>query len=133
MRYKMSIEVKSKYEMGDIIFVKKYSYQNDKNGENHLFVIIDDEDNSVSIEYFGWIVSSHREKANDVSNFKYNEPLDATLKNGLKKDSIVKCDQVYNISKDNVAFKIGSVDVDDFYRFMITFQKYIYENNMVEI
>ncbi len=129
----MSIEVKSKYEMGDIIFVKKYSYQNDKNGENHLFVIIDDEDNSVSIEYFGWIVSSHREKANDVSNFKYNEPLDATLKNGLKKDSIVKCDQVYNISKDNVAFKIGSVDVDDFYRFMITFQKYIYENNMVEI
>ena len=117
--------------MGDIVFVKQYSYQNKEFGENHMFVVIDDEDNSVSIEYFGLIVSSHREKAKDNSIFKYNEPLDASPENGLKKDSIVKCDQVYNIPKENIAFKIGSVDVDDFYRFMKSFQNYLMEQEKV--
>ncbi len=117
--------------MGDIVFVSRYNYENNKSGENHLFVIIDDEDNSVSIEYFGLIVSSHRDKAKDNSIFKYNEPIDATYENGLKKDSIVKCDQVYRIPNENIAFKIGSVVIDDFYRFMQAFQKYLNEKETV--
>ena len=123
----MSKQVKSKYEMGDIVFVKRYNYSNSKEGESHLFVIIDDEDNSVSIEYFGLIVSSHREKAKYNLKYKYNEPINATIDNGLKKDSIVKCYQVYSIPHENIAFKIGSVDVDDFYRFMQSFQDYLNE------
>lgn len=126
----MSKKTKNKYEMGDIVFAQKFNYENGINGESHLFVIIDDEDNGVSIEYFGLIVSSHREKSKLNSNFEYNEPIDASLKNGLKKDSIVKCDQIYSIPHDNVAFKIGSVDVDDFLRFIQAFEKHLKEDKV---
>ena len=32
-----------KYEIGDIVFVSKYKYENGKDGNNHLFVIISDD------------------------------------------------------------------------------------------
>ena len=118
----MEEEITSRYDIGDIVFVNQYSYNNKQEGKNHLFVIIDDEDNGVAIEYFGLIVSSHREKSKENSNFKYNEPLDKTIKNSLKKDSIVKCDQIYNIPAENIQFKIGSVDVEDFLRFLNAYQ-----------
>ncbi len=113
----------NKYEIGDIVFVSKYEYDGGKEGQNHLFVIIDDDNQLVPIEYFGMIVSSHREKAKDVSNFKYNEPLDKNSVNNLHKDSIVKCDQIYNIPAKNIQFKIGQVDIDDYIRFMEAYQK----------
>ena len=31
---------KEKYEIGDIVFVSKYKYENGEDGNNHLFVII---------------------------------------------------------------------------------------------
>lgn len=115
--------MKSKYEVGDIVFVSKYDYDGGEEGKNHLFVIIDDDSQLVPIEYFGMIVSSHREKAKDVSSFKYNEPLNKSELNKLNKDSIVKCDQIYNIPVKNIQFKIGQVDIDDYMRFMDTYQK----------
>ena len=50
--------MKNKYEVGDIVFVSKYDYDKGKQGQNHLFVIIDEDDSHlVPIEYFGMIVS----------------------------------------------------------------------------
>lgn len=114
-----------KYEVGDIVFVSKYDYDSGKKGENHLFVIIDDDNQLVPIEYFGMIVSSHREKAKDVSKFKYNEPLNKNKTNNLNKDSIVKCDQVYSIPTKDIQFKIGQVDIDDYIRFMDAYQEFL--------
>ena len=116
---------KSKYEIGDIVFVSKYTYtENKAKGLNHLFVIIDeDKIEAVTVEYFGLIVSSHREKCKDVSPFPHNEPIDKNQNNGLNCDSIVKCDDVYSIPPQNIQFKIGSVDVDDYIRFIDSYSK----------
>lgn len=114
-----------KYEIGDIVFVSKYNYDNGTKGQNHLFVIIDDDNQLVPIEYFGLIVSSHREKAKEISGFKYNEPLNKNDKNNLKKDSIVKCDQIYQIPEKNIQFKIGQVDIDDYIRFIDAYEEFL--------
>ena len=110
---------KTTYEIGDIVFVSEYDYNNGKTGENHLFVVIDvDKNEVVPIEYFGMLVSSNINKSKETSQYKYNEPLDKSTTNGLKTDSIVKCDQVYSIPFKNIQFKIGQVDIDDYIRFM---------------
>lgn len=55
--------VKTKYDIGDIVFVNKYTYKNNLSGENHLFVVINSDNYVVPLEYFGLIVSSHIEKS----------------------------------------------------------------------
>lgn len=119
----------NKYEIGDIVFVSKYKYDSTKTeGKNHLFVIINEDTiEAVTVEYFGLIVSSHREKSKDNSIFKYNEPLDMDSNNGLHQNSIVKCDEVYSIPPQNIQFKIGSVDVDDYLRFIESYSKALKE------
>lgn len=117
--------MKKKFEIGDIVFVSKYDYDNGRKGENHLFVLIDDDNQLVPIEYFGLIVSSHREKSKDNSNFKFNEPIDKNENNRLNKDSIVKCDQIYSIPTKNIQFKIGQVDIDDYMRFMEAYNEFL--------
>ena len=114
-----------KYEIGDIVFVSKYKYEDGDNGQNHLFVIIDEEDNLVLVEYFGFIVSSRIEKSKENSKFKYNEELRKDKNNKLNTDSIVKCDQIYKIPAKNIQFKIGQVDIDDFNRFMEAYNSYL--------
>ena len=105
---------KSKYEIGDIVFVSKYSYDNGAEGQNHLFVIISDDNQLVPIEYFGMIVSSHLKKEKYPTNVRVNK----SPVNGLHKDSIVKCDYIYNIPSKNIQMKIGRVDIDDYLKFM---------------
>lgn len=123
MRSRQSI-----YEVGDIVFVSKYTYSNQENGSNHLFVVIDVEKNElVPVEYFGLIVSSHRDKSKTNSKFKFNEPLDKDKQNNLKDDSIVKCDQIYSIPPKNIQFKIGQVDIDDYLRFMEAYNNFLNE------
>lgn len=119
--------VKNKYDLGDIVFVNEFAYENNQSGENHLFVVVADDDKVLPLEYFGLIVSSHREKSKEFSNLKYNEPLNKDTKNALKRDSIVKCDQLYSFPKANIQFKIGSVDVDDFIRFIQAYETYLEE------
>lgn len=93
-------------------------------GKNHFFVIIDNETiKVVDAEYFGMLVSSQREKAKDNSIFEFNEPLDRSSTNGLDKDSITKCDVVYSIPLKNILFKIGSVDVEDYVRFIDSYSR----------
>ena len=105
---------KKRYEIGDIVFVSKYNYDGGAEGQNHLFVIISDDDQLVPIEYFGMIVSSHLEKEKYSTNVRINK----NSTNGLHKDSIVKCDYIYNIPSKNIQMKIGRVDIDDYLKFM---------------
>lgn len=88
--------------------------KNGKDGNNHLFVIISDDNEYIPIEYFGMIVSSRIEKAKYKANIKINK----NDKNGLYQDSIVKCDYIYKIPSKNIVMKIGRVDIDDYLKFI---------------
>ena len=86
-------EVYSIYQIGDIVFVKEYTYSDGKMGNNHFFVIIDQNNTAVPIENFGMLISSNLEKL----KFKANILLEKDNVNNLHKDSIVKTDVVYKI------------------------------------
>lgn len=117
--------IRDKYDIGDIVFVNEYEYSESKIGDNHLFVIIGDDAEAVPLEYFGLIISSRLEKSKENSEFKFNEPLYKNVTNNLKYDSIVKCDSLFKIPKSNILFKIGTVDIDDFLRFINTYNDYL--------
>ena len=72
----------------------------------------------VSIEYFGLIISSRVYKQKNLSKYQYNELLKKSKLNGLLCDSIVKCDVLYNIPGENILFKIGSIAIDDYIKFI---------------
>lgn len=99
------VEYLSKYSIGDIVYVKEFLFLNGSVGKNHLFVIIDDNNISVPLDYFGFIISSRLSKLKYDSNIL----LKKNSLNNLAKDSMVKTDCVYKISSDNILFKIGSV------------------------
>lgn len=117
--------VQNKYNLGDIVFVNEYNYVNNDIGKNHLFVIIDDDNKVVPLEYFGFIVSSHTEKSKEKTKYIYNEPLPKSKTNNLISVSIVKCDNLFTLPSKNIQYKIGTVDVDDFLRFITTYKKKI--------
>lgn len=94
------------YDIGDIVFVKEYSYSDGKKGNNHFFVIIDKDNTAVPIENFGMLISSNLEKL----KFKANKLLEKDEKNNLHCDSIVKTDVIYKILNEQIVFKIGKVD-----------------------
>ena len=98
----------SYYEIGDIVYVKEYKYNDGKIGKNHLFVIIEQNNLAVPIENFGMLISSRIEKV----VYKQNKFLEKDNINNLKRDSIVKTDVIYIISNEQILFKIGRVDLD---------------------
>lgn len=98
----------SVYEIGDIVFVSNYEYENKTKGSNHLFVIIDKNNMAVPIQNIGMLISSKVEKA----KYEANQLLTKSKKNGLKKDSIVKTDVVYKILNSQILFQVGSIDQD---------------------
>ena len=112
-----------KFEIGDIVFVSSYEYKNGNPGRRHSFVIIDD-GQAVDIDYFGFLVSSQIHKA----TFPYNERINRDDMNKLQKDSIVKCDDLIQISENEIQFKIGSVTEQDLERFIDTYAKFLEEN-----
>lgn len=112
-----------KFSIGDIVFVSNYAYKNGENGQNHSFVIIDD-GQAVDINYFGFLLSSKIKKA----NYKYNEKLNKNKTNNLYKDSIVKCDDLIEITENEIQFKIGEVSQEELERFINTYAKYLEEN-----
>ena len=96
----------SRYKIGDIVFVKKYTYINGNEGKNHLFVIIDQNNIVVPLENFGMLISSNIYKL----KYKSNILLSKDESNNLNKDSIVKTDVLYKILDEQILFKIGEVD-----------------------
>ena len=107
------LELYNQYAIGDIVFVPRYKNNNGSDGYNHLFVIIDDDNISIPLDYFGFLISSKLKK------LKYNSNvlLEKDFLNNLSKDSIVKTDYVYKISSANILFKIGSVDENNVLRY----------------
>lgn len=112
-----------RFNIGDIVFVTNYEYKNGENGTNHSFVIIDD-GQAVDINYFGFLLSSQLSKV----TYPYNERLDKDSTNRLRKDGIVKCDDLIEIHEDQIQFRIGSVTQEDIERFINTYAKYLNEN-----
>jgi len=100
------VSYKLSYEIGDIVFVKEYTYSNGEKGNNHFFVIIDKDNTAVPIENFGMLISSNLEKL----KFKSNKLLEKDNSNNLHTDSIVKTDVLYKILDEQIIFKIGTVD-----------------------
>ena len=111
------------FNIGDIVFVNNYEYKNGSNGQNHSFVIIDD-GQAIDINYFGFLLSSQIKKA----TYPYNERLNKNKINKLREDSIVKCDDLIEISEKNIRFRIGKVEQEDLERFIDTYAKYLEEN-----
>lgn len=94
------------YNVGDIVFVNNYRYKDGREGTNHLFVIIEENNYAVPIEYLGMLISSKLEK------LKYSENmlLKKDEQNRLHRDSIVKTDEIYQIKIENIMFKIGTIN-----------------------
>ncbi len=111
------------FNIGDIVFVSNYKYKNGKLGNNNLFVIIDD-GQAIEINYFGFLISSNIDKA----KYTYNKKIIKNNKNNLKLDSIVKCDDLIEITDNEIKFKIGTVEQKDLENFIKTFSKYLEEN-----
>lgn len=42
-------KVQNKYDIGDIVFVNEYNYTENKLGDSHLFVIIDDDNKIIPL------------------------------------------------------------------------------------
>ena len=118
-------EIYSIYEIGDIVFVKEYTYSDGKIGNNHFFVIIDQNNTAVPIENFGMLISSNLEKL----KFNANILLEKDNKNNLHKDSIVKTDVIYKILNEQILFKIGKVDNEKIEEYKKSFYNTLKDNN----
>ncbi len=116
------------YEIGDIVFVKEYAYSNSQMGNNHFFVIIDQDNTAVPIENFGMLISSNLDKL----KFNSNKLLKKDNLNNLHKDSIVKTDIVYKILNEQIIFKIGKVDYDKINEYKRNFYDILKDNDSKE-
>lgn len=112
------------YNVGDIVYVKRYLYNDGTYGENHFFVIVEQNNYAVPIENFGMLISSKIEKLKYKSNIK----LEKDELNKLDRDSIVKVDQIYRIDSKQILFKMGEVSIDKVEEYKEKFQKYYKEN-----
>ena len=110
---------KINYAIGDIVLVKKYTYSDEKIGNNHLFVIIDQNNTAVSIENFGMLISSNLNKL----KFASNELLKKDKTNHLHKHSLIKTDVIYKITNEQIEFKIGKVDMERVEQYKESFYK----------
>lgn len=113
------------YEIGDIVFVREYIYSDGKIGNNHFFVIIDQDNTAVPIENFGMLISSNLNKL----KFSTNKLLEKDKINNLHKDSIVKTDVVYKILNEQIIFKIGKVDNEKIEEYKSSFYEKIKNDN----
>lgn len=116
------------YEIGDIVFVKEYSYHNGEIGNNHFFVIIDQDNTAVPIENFGMLVSSNLNKL----KFKSNKILKKDEINNLHKDSLAKTDIVYKILNEQIIFKIGIVSYEKIEEYKKSFYNSLKNKNANE-
>ena len=111
-----------KCEIGDIVLVTKFSYPDGKIGDLHYFVIMDidqDEFRLVNLDYFCFLISSNKDKNNDVNpSYPYNEPIYANEQTGLRYDGHVKCDTyIANIKENDIIMQVGSITIEQYKRF----------------
>lgn len=107
------------YEVGDIVFVGNYQYPDGREGKNHFFVIIDQNNMAVPIENFGMLISSKIDK----TRYEANKLLEKDEMNKLHCDSIVKTDVIYKILNEQIIFRIGKVDNDNIKEYKESFYR----------
>ncbi len=112
------------YNIGDIVFVLNYEYKTGEKGTNHFFVIIDEEQQAIDFNYFGFLLSSNINKM----TYRYNKLIKKNKNNSLAKDSIVKCDDLIELDSKEISFKIGSVTEIELMQFLEIYEKYLKEN-----
>lgn len=112
------------YNIGDIVFVKRYLYSNGTEGKNHFFVIIDKNNIAVPIENFGMLISSKLYKL----KYPENKLIEKNEINGLDRDSIVKTDEIYKILDSQILFKIGCVEIKNIEEYKEAFYNMIKKN-----
>ena len=98
------LNVYGTYKIGDIVYVSKYK---NKNVNKHLFVIVDEENRWIDIDYFCMLISSKSDKL----KYESNVLLKKGNMNNLNKDSIVKTDNIYNIKRENIDFLVGKIEL----------------------
>ena len=112
-----------RYEIGDIIYVK--DNKDNKYVNNHLFVIVDNDNYGVSIDYFCMVISFNLDKL----RYKTNKFLKKDDLNNLTKDSIVKTNVIYDINYDEISFCVGKVPIE----FVNEYEKLYIENKDVKL
>lgn len=110
----------NRYSVGDIVFVRKYKYKDGKEGKDHLFVIVEENNLSIPIEYLSMIISSNLDKL----RYDSNKLLKKDMQNNLKKDSIVKTDVIYRINQNEILFKVGKVNIEQIMEYREKFKEY---------
>ena len=118
-----------KYEIGDIVWVAEFEDDNKKMVDHHYFVVVSDDGKLIPADYFGFVISSNLNKSKEKSKFKYNEPIKKNNSNNLTVDSIVKCDQLFQIPKKTISYKLGSVDVENMIRFLKAYEEFVNNSN----
>ena len=113
------------YSRGDIVFVKKFIYEDGNIGQNHLFVILD-KSSYIPIEFFGMILSSNIKK----ETYKYNIKIKKDIENRLHKDSIIKTDHIYKLKESDILKKVGSLNEEILIKFEDKYHKYVKENKI---
>lgn len=111
------------YETGDIVYVEKFEYTSGRSGSNHLFVVVDENNYAISLEYFGLLISSRLDKL----KYKENILLKKNNSNNLKKDSLVKTDAIYSLKPDNIIYNVGKTTLEQVKLFKEMFLKYGYD------
>ena len=111
---------------GDIVFVEKFIYGNGEIGQNHLFVILDN-NRYMPIEYFCMIISSNIKK----EKYKYNIKINKNKENKLYKNSIVKTYHIYKLNENNILKKVGRIDNDMIKLFESKYEEYSNEQSFV--
>lgn len=82
------------YEIGDIVFVGKFNYEDKTEGNNHLFVIVDEDNYAVPINYFCMILSSNLKKI------------------AYKQNVLLKKDYIYEFTNEDINMLIGKVTLE---------------------
>ncbi|MCL2224230.1 MAG: hypothetical protein FWB96_04590 [Defluviitaleaceae bacterium] len=116
-----------KCEVGDIVLVNNFKYQDGSDGSLHSFVVVDitkDEFEIVNLDYVCFLISSNVSKNSDVNpSYPYNEPIEATGENGLKKRGHVKCDYLFEkIKEEDIFMRVGTITAQQYRRFMELYQ-----------
>ena len=110
----------NRYSVGDIVFVRKYKYKDGSEGKDHLFVIIEENNILIPIEYLSMLISSNLSKL----KFDSNVLLKKDNINHLKKDSIVKTDIIYKIKLKDILFKVGQVSIEQIEEYREKFKRF---------
>ena len=119
-------------DVGDIVLVSNFKYQDGSDGSLHSFVVIDvkkDELELMPLEYLCFLISSNKLK----ERLPYNIPLKKDSVNRLKQDSHVKCDFIYEgIKKDDILMVVGSVTPTQLDSFWDVYEEFLDETESPE-